>query len=300
MKIHLNFEIQKMLRTKSQIFELNKNLINFFFKGKETTNYSTTDPNYVNLENHHDRFFTYPHRTEQLQFPYSSNRIAHHPQYHLTYSTSIQIPPVSNLTYAQSQINETTSIYNQIHSHHYNVHAQHQTNSHHNGLASTGQTLQPQQQTVSANLSSNQQTVQDSLQHPVYHHVPNLNLNTRHNPSYSLLQGAYPADYMLAHHTHQLHQTANNQLTQNPLYYPTNSATNSLTQLSSQVQPPTVVNNGIRNPIVEPNQIYSNHLPSVKSGVNSLNNESSVKSDENNNLENSNGLDSQHLNSDST
>lgn len=114
-------------------------------------------------------------------------------------------------------------------------------------------------------------------QHPVYHHVPNL--NAHHNSSYSLLQSTYPTDYMLAHHTHQLQQINNQinnqtnnqqQLNQNTLYnYP--PATTNLTQLT-QVQ-----------------STNSNLYTSLnKPSINSLNDS---KSDENNNLDNTVGLD---------
>ena len=246
-------------------------------KGDTAANYSTTGPNYGNSD---DRFFPYQRTTanEQIQFAYStSNRASQYP--HITYSTSIQIPPVSNLTYAQSHMNET-SIYNQIHSHHY--HNVHQATAH-SAPSLAPQTIQQQISQTNATTTNlpagGQQPNQEQLHHPVYHHVPNL--NAHHN--YSLLQGTYPADYMLAHHTHQLHHTNNQQLTQNSLYYPTPAAAAAnLTQLSAQVQS---TNGNVRNSTAVENNLYTNHLSLVKSTVNSLS-EPATKSDENNNLEN--------------
>ena len=192
------------------------------------------------------------------------------------------MPPAvaPSLTYAQSQMNDGSSLYNQIHSHHYNVHAP----SHHNGLPShltpnltpnlapnltpnlaSGATLQ--QGSVSTNLPpvTGQDQLQQVQQHaPVYHVQPNA---AHHTASYYAT-----TDYMsLAHH--QLHHsTAGNQ----SLYaYPTGTPS-SLTQLSSQVQS---IN---RNSAVDQppaTSLYSSVNSLVKSTVNG-----SDKSDENNNL----------------
>ncbi|KAK4336837.1 hypothetical protein RND71_043898 [Anisodus tanguticus] len=272
-----------LVQRNSPLFNNKANFSNF---GKTDLNYSSNENGFSNLgsSENRERFFNYSsvgRNHDQNQVQYNSNRIPHHPQYHISYSSISSVVPTTNLTYVQSQqhLNENP-LYNlnTIHSHQY-LSGKHQ--------AENFQSTNP----PSSNLPSHQnQITQDlNIMHPpqhnsVYHHhhVPS-NLN-HHNASYSLLQSSYQADCMLAQQTHQLHQpTANvnvQQLNQNSIYYPPiPQAQNTLTQQLSpqQVQSGNRINNCESSTFINP-------LASTKLHLNSLNDIN--KCDENNNSDN--------------